>query len=94
MRPGFDGGQTAMARRLPKRGFNNRFRKEVFAVNLGDVGVRFQAEKATVDVQALKDIGFAGHVTMETGFVSRAFNPDEVARRGLAHLKSVEATLI
>ena len=44
-------------------------------------------------LQALKDINYSGHVTMETGFTSRAFHPDEVARRGLAHLKSIEATL-
>jgi protein FrlC len=44
-------------------------------------------------LQALKDIGYAGHVTMETGFVSRTFHPDEVARRGLEHLKAVEASL-
>src|SRR2546421_5222193 len=56
-KPGFEGGQTAMARRLPKRGFNNRFRKEFFAVNLGDLGVRFQAPKGTVDVEVLKEMG-------------------------------------
>jgi large subunit ribosomal protein L15 len=43
-KPGFEGGQTAMSRRLPKRGFNNaRFRKDVFAVNIGDVAERFTA---------------------------------------------------
>ena len=43
-KPGFEGGQTAMARRLPKRGFNNtRFRKEVFAVNIGDITSRVGA---------------------------------------------------
>lgn len=55
-KPGFEGGQTAMARRLPKRGFTNwRFRKEVAAVNLGDVGLRFSAGEVTVD--ALKEKG-------------------------------------
>ena len=43
-KPGFEGGQTAMARRLPKRGFTNyRFKKDVFAVNLGAVGERFES---------------------------------------------------
>ncbi len=55
-KPGFEGGQTAMARRIPKRGFtNHRFRKEVFAVNLGDLEQRF--ESGTVDVEALKAKG-------------------------------------
>src|SRR3954467_3678953 len=35
-KPGFEGGQTAMSRRIPKRGFtNHRFKKDIFAVNLG-----------------------------------------------------------
>ena len=55
-KPGFEGGQTAMSRRLPKRGFTNwRFKKEVHAVNIGDVGLRFESGEVTVD--ALKEKG-------------------------------------
>jgi large subunit ribosomal protein L15 len=55
-KPGFEGGQTMIARRLPKRGFNNkRFKKEIVAVNLGDVGLRFASGEVTVD--ALKQKG-------------------------------------
>jgi large subunit ribosomal protein L15 len=55
-KPGFEGGQTAMARRLPKRGFTNaRFKKEIFAVNLGDIAERFDSGK--VDPDALKAKG-------------------------------------
>lgn len=55
-KPGFEGGQTAMARRLPKRGFTNwRFKKEVAAVNLGDVGARFESGEVTIE--ALKEKG-------------------------------------
>lgn len=34
VRPGFEGGQMPLARRIPKRGFNNKFRKEYVIVNL------------------------------------------------------------
>jgi large subunit ribosomal protein L15 len=34
MRAGFEGGQMPLHRRLPKRGFNNIFRKEYVAINL------------------------------------------------------------
>ena len=34
VRPGFEGGQMPLARRIPKRGFNNHFRKEYVIVNL------------------------------------------------------------
>lgn len=34
VRPGFEGGQMPLYRRLPKRGFNNIFRKEYIAINV------------------------------------------------------------
>jgi large subunit ribosomal protein L15 len=34
VRPGFEGGQMPLYRRLPKRGFNNIFRKEYVAINV------------------------------------------------------------
>ena len=48
---GFEGGQMPLARRLPKRGFHNLFRKDVEIVNLADLAVF--AENSTVDVEAL-----------------------------------------
>jgi len=42
VRPGFEGGQNPLYRRLPKRGFNNRNRKEYAIVNLADLN-RFEA---------------------------------------------------
>jgi len=37
VRPGFEGGQMPLARRIPKRGFNNRFKKEYVIVNLSNL---------------------------------------------------------
>ena len=37
VRPGFEGGQMPLARRLPKRGFNNKWRKEYVIVNLSEL---------------------------------------------------------
>src|SRR5438876_11713489 len=49
-KPGFEGGQTAMSRRLPKRGFTNHmFRKDIFAVNLGDIGHRFTSGEVNLE---------------------------------------------
>jgi len=42
VRPGFEGGQNPLYRRLPKRGFNNRFRKEYAIVNIEELN-RFEA---------------------------------------------------
>ena len=55
MRPGFEGGQMPLQRRVPKRGFNNVFRTEYNVVNLSALN-QFE-DGATVDIQALMDKG-------------------------------------
>jgi large subunit ribosomal protein L15 len=55
IRPGFEGGQMPLHRRLPKRGFHNLFRKEYAIVNTGSLG-EFEAE-AMVDPQSLQTKG-------------------------------------
>ena len=55
VRVGFEGGQMPLARRIPKRGFNNIFAKPLDGVNV-DVLNRFE-DGAVVDVQALLDAG-------------------------------------
>ncbi len=42
VRPGFEGGQMPIYRRLPKRGFTNIFAKEYSIVNLSDLNDRFE----------------------------------------------------
>ena len=44
-------------------------------------------------LQAAKDSGFAGHLTMEVGFNSRSTDPDAMARRALAYLRQLESEL-
>jgi large subunit ribosomal protein L15 len=56
VRPGFEGGQMPLHRRLPKRGFSNYpFRKRYALVNIRDL-VGFAAD-TVVDPQALMDAG-------------------------------------
>jgi large subunit ribosomal protein L15 len=45
-RPGFEGGQMPLQRRLPKRGFTNIFKKEWIEVKLADLAQRFEASDA------------------------------------------------
>lgn len=54
-KPGFEGGQTPLFMRIPKRGFNNFTRKEYAIVNIGDLN-RFEAN-SVVDAEALKNAG-------------------------------------
>lgn len=53
---GFEGGQTPIQRRLPKRGFTNIFRKEYQGLNVSKLAA-FEAGTA-VTVELLKDRGF------------------------------------
>ena len=54
-RVGFEGGQMPLARRIPKRGFNNIFAKPLDAVNVSALE-RFD-NGAEIDVQTLLDAG-------------------------------------
>src|SRR5579872_3969839 len=50
IRPGFEGGQMPLHRRLPKRGFTNIFRKVFAVVNLKDLETFNPEEKITPEV--------------------------------------------
>lgn len=55
VRPGFEGGQTMLARRIPKRGFNNIFATKYAVINVADLE-RF-VDGTVVDTELLKASG-------------------------------------
>ena len=55
VRPGFEGGQMPLARRIPKRGFNNIFAKKIIAINLSALD-KFD-DGAVVNADALIEKG-------------------------------------
>ncbi|MBR4880062.1 MAG: 50S ribosomal protein L15 [Clostridia bacterium] len=57
VRPGFEGGQTMLARRLPKRGFHNVFAKNYAEINVGSLNI-FE-DGAVVTFEALCELGLA-----------------------------------
>ncbi|MDQ7788288.1 MAG: 50S ribosomal protein L15 [Thermodesulfovibrionales bacterium] len=58
--PGFEGGQMPLQRRLPKRGFKNRFRTEYAVINLKDImqieGLEIITAEALRERGVLKDL--------------------------------------
>jgi len=73
MMRGFEGGQMPLHRRLPKRGFNNIFRKEYAIVNIGRLE---QLEGDSFDPGRLLELGVirklgAGLKVLGTGELSR-----------------------
>lgn len=93
MRPGYEGGQMPMQRRLPKRGFNNVFRKEWSVVNVKDLN-RFPAD-SIVDAEALYGAGLvkrssSGIKLLGNGDIDRKLTV-KVDRASKAAIEKVQA---
>ena len=71
MRPGFEGGQMPLQRRVPKRGFNNIFRKKIAKVNVSSLDKVFD-DGAVVTVDAL----------IEKGLIKKALDGVKVLGNG------------
>ena len=71
VRPGFQGGQLPLYRKLPKRGFHNKFGVVYAVVNVDDLDKKFE-EGATVDAEAL----------LESGIISKVCDGIKVLGRG------------
>ncbi|NBJ16573.1 MAG: 50S ribosomal protein L15 [Dehalobacter sp. 4CP] len=61
VRPGFEGGQMPITRRLPKRGFTNNFGKEYEVINVSDLEERFENGEE-VTIEALFETGLINKV--------------------------------
>ena len=70
VRPGFEGGQMPIYRRLPKRGFTNIFAKKYIEINVSDLN-KFE-DGTVVDATLLK----------ETGVISKVLDGVVVLGRG------------
>ncbi|WP_025028088.1 50S ribosomal protein L15 [Caldalkalibacillus mannanilyticus] len=80
VRPGFEGGQNPLYRRLPKRGFTNPTRKEYAVVNLDTLN-RFEAGTAVTP-----------ELLIETGIVKNARDGIKILGNGELNVKlSVQA---
>ena len=71
VRPGFEGGQIPLYRRLPKRGFNNKFAKIYSIINVETLNERFN-DGDTVTIEVL----------CEKGIISKANDGLKVLGRG------------
>ena len=76
VRPGFEGGQLTLYRKLPKRGFKNHFATQYAIINLSDLDV-FEAG-AVIDLDTLVANGiikktFDGLKVLGNGEVTKAF---------------------
>ena len=81
---GFEGGQMPIHRRLPKRGFNNIFRKRYAEVNLGRLQLAIDAGKLDIT----KPVDAAALVT--AGVISKARDGIRILGNGNLTTKKIE----
>lgn len=77
VKPGFEGGQTKLAMRIPKRGFNNIFATEYATINVSDLEARFE-NGAVIDDIALVESGLVkktldGIKVLGNGEITKSF---------------------
>ncbi|WP_135077481.1 50S ribosomal protein L15 [Terasakiella sp. SH-1] len=91
---GFEGGQMPLYRRLPKRGFNNIFRKEYAVVNVGRIQKAVDAGKIkdgdTVNIEVLKAAGLVNRI--KDGV--RLLNKGEITAKVKVEVNSASASAI
>ena len=69
-RPGFEGGQMPLQRRLPKRGFTNIFKKQWIEISLADLEKRFEAtDQITPELMVDRGMIKKGHLRRFDGVV-------------------------
>jgi large subunit ribosomal protein L15 len=97
-KPGYEGGQMPLQRRLPKRGFVNAFRKEYSVLHVKDLN-RFEAG-SVVDVAALRAAGLVRKVRdgvklLADGEVDRPLTVkvDKASRAAAAKIAAAGGTL-
>ena len=78
VRAGFEGGQTPLYRRLPKRGFTNVHARNHVAVNLSDLETKVPSEIKELSLKVLQEIGLAKRkaerlVILGNGNITRSF---------------------
>jgi len=88
-RPGFEGGQMPLQRRLPKRGFTNIFKKTFALVNLANLS-RFETG-SVIDSEALAAAGLIRSVTLPVKLLARGETPKALTVKvQAASVKAVE----
>ena len=62
VRPGFEGGQMPLHRRIPKRGFNNIFAKKIVAINVAALsGQRERIRNSSLNKEQIESGFFRFH---------------------------------
>jgi len=91
VRPGFEGGQTPLYRRLPKRGFTNIHARNHAVINLADLESKVPSDVKELNLKVLVELGLAkknadrlvilGNGNLTRGFKIQAHRVSESATK-------------
>jgi len=90
VRPGFEGGQMPLIRRVPKRGFTNPYKTRAQTVNLKALGA-FAGREVTA--AALADAGLVSHADQPVKLLGDGEAPQGLVVKGLAVSASARAKI-
>ncbi len=97
-KPGFEGGQMPLQRRLPKRGFNNKFKKVFTIVSLSQLDAFEAGQEITVDLLVQSGVVKAGQPVkiLANGELSKALtvNVDKVSGQAKELIEKAGGTVV
>jgi large subunit ribosomal protein L15 len=88
-KPYFEGGQTSLIRRIPKRGFTNMFRKIYQIVNIGDID-KIDAQGREIDRSVMFEMGLIGSAKLPVKILGNGECTKSVVVRAHAFTKSAK----
>lgn len=91
MRPGFEGGQMPLQRRIPKRGFNNIFADKCVIINLTVLN-KFE-DGATVDAAALAAAGIINDANANVKVLANGTLSKKLTVKAAAYSESAKAKI-
>ncbi len=98
VRPGFEGGQMPLQRRLPKRGFNNKFRKEFVIVSLTQLDSFEGGQEITKEALVEAGMVKTGRLVkvLANGEISKAItvNVDKVSAQAKELIEKAGGTVV
>ena len=94
VRPGFEGGQMPLYRRVPKRGFTNIFKKDYSIINIGRLNIFEDGDivtlKELIDKEIVKKVGYGVKILAKGGLTKKLIiRANKFSQKAINEIESV-----
>jgi len=94
VRPGFEGGQMPLYRRVPKRGFTNIFKKDYSIVNIGSLNIFEDGDivtpKELIDKGIVKKVGYGVKILAKGSLTKKlTIKANKFSQKAISEIESV-----